>query len=202
MITRRLFAALAFAAAFGAAVSASAAASDAAAFIADLGNKALTILNQRQKSQADYERQFHELLHEGFDVSRISCFVLGRYCRTAPEAQRQEFAKAFEDYIVGVYTVRFSEYTGESFKVTGSRAESEKTTLVSSQIVRTGGAPPVKVDWRVSDTPQGPKITDVTVEGVSMILTQRDEFASILQRSNGDLQALINLLKQKTKKPA
>jgi phospholipid transport system substrate-binding protein len=202
MITRRLFAALAFAAAFGAAATAGAAASDAAAFITDLGNKALTMLNQRQKSQADFERQFRELLHQGFDVNRISCFVLGRYCRTAPEAQRQEFTKAFEDYIVGVYTVRFSQYTGESFKVTGSRAEGDKATLVTSQIVRPNGAPPVKVDWRVSDTPQGPKITDVTVEGVSMILTQRDEFASILQRNNGDLQALIKLLKEKTKSPA
>jgi phospholipid transport system substrate-binding protein len=201
MITRRLFAALAFAAAFGAAATAGAAASDAAAFITDLGNKALTMLNQRQKSQADFERQFRALLHEGFDVNRISCFVLGRYCRTAPEAQRQEFTKAFEDYIVGVYTVRFSEYTGESFKVTGSRSEG-KASLVSSQIVRPNGAPPVKVDWRVGDTPQGPKITDVAVEGVSMILTQRDEFSAVLQRNNGDLQALTKMLKDKTKSPS
>jgi phospholipid transport system substrate-binding protein len=157
------------------------------------------MLNQRSKSQAEYERQFRGLLHEGFDVNRISCFALVRYCRTAPEAQRQEFSKAFEDYIVGVYTARFSQYTGESFKVMGSRPEGSKATLVTSQIVRTNGAPPVKVDWRVSDTAQGPKITDVTVEGVSMILTQRDEFAAVLQRNNGDLQALINMLKEKTK---
>jgi phospholipid transport system substrate-binding protein len=198
MITRRLFAALAFAAALGAAVPVRAA-NDAAQFIANLGNKALTILNQRQKSQADFEKQFRTLLHEGFDISRIACFSLGRYCRTAPEAQRQEFTKVFEDYIVQVYTTRFSEYTGESFKVTGSRPETDKTTLVTSQIIRTNGAPPVKVDWRVSETPQGPKITDVTVEGVSMILTQRDEFASVIQRSGGQLDTLIKMLKEKTR---
>jgi phospholipid transport system substrate-binding protein len=198
MINRRLFTVLAFAAALGVAVSARAA-NDATQFIADLGNKALTILNQRQKSQAEFEKQFRTLLHEGFDVSRISCFVLGRYCRTAPEAERQEFTKVFEDYIVQVYTARFSEYTGESFKVTGSRPESDKATLVTSQIIRTNGAPPVKVDWRVSETPQGPKISDVTVEGISMILTQRDEFASVIQRNGGDLGALIKTLKEKTR---
>jgi phospholipid transport system substrate-binding protein len=201
MITRRLFTALAFTAALGAATAASAA-NDAAGFIAELGNKALGILNNRQKSQAEFERQFRALLHEGFDVNRIACFVLGRYCRTAPEAERQEFTKAFEDYIVGVYTVRFSEYTGESFKVMGARAEGDKATLVTSQIVRPNGAPPVKVDWRVSNTPQGFKITDVTVEGVSMILTQRDEFAAVLQRNNGDLKALTKMLKEKTRSAA
>jgi phospholipid transport system substrate-binding protein len=178
---------------------AASAASDASAFITNLGNKTLNLLNQKLPP-AQLEPKFRGILHEGFDVEQISRFVLGPYWRTASDQQRQEFMKLFEDYIVQAYSVRFSEYSGEQFKITGSRPEGEHSSLVTSQIVRPNGAPPVRVDWRVSETPKGPRISDVVVENVSMMLTQKQEFASIIQRNGGQLDALIKMLRQKTQR--
>lgn len=175
-----------------------AAADDAAGFVAELGTKTLTVLNQKLPPP-ELEKKFRGILHEGFDINQISSFVLGPYWRSADEKQREEFKRLFEDYIVQAYSVRFSEYTGEQFKVTGSRPEGEKSFIVTSQIVRPNNAPPVRVDWRVNKTTEGFKISDVIVENVSMMLTQRQEFASIIQRNGGQLEALLKMLREKTK---
>jgi phospholipid transport system substrate-binding protein len=173
------------------------AADDAAAFIAGLGEKTLALLNQKLPPD-QLEPKFREILHEGFDVEQISRFVLGPYWRSADDAQKKEFVKLFEDYIVKAYSIRFSEYTGEQFKITGSRPEGDNSSLVTSQILRPGNAPPVRVDWRVNKTPTGYKIGDVVVENVSMMLTQKQEFASIIQRNGGQLEALLKMLREKT----
>ena len=81
--------------------------------------------------------------------------------------------------------------------MTGSRSQSETRTLVQSQIIRPNGAPPAKVDWLVAKGDNGYKIVDVDVEGVSMILTQREEFSSVIQRSGGTVAALNKELQQK-----
>jgi phospholipid transport system substrate-binding protein len=180
----------------GAAVP-SRAADDPAGFIADLGKRAIDVLTSKQSPEAR-EAEFRKLFDEGFDVPAIAQFVLGPYGRSASEQQRSEFAKLFESYVVHAYTVRFSEYSGQQFKVLGSRAEGEKTTAVSSQIGMPNGAPPVKVDWRVAKVDGGFKITDVIVEGVSMAVTQRQEFSSVIQRNGGQIDALLKLLREKT----
>jgi phospholipid transport system substrate-binding protein len=177
---------------------AAAAADDAAGFVSSLGDKTLNLLNQKLPP-AQLEPKFREILHEGFDVEQISRFVLGPYWRQADEAQRKEFMKLFEDYIVKAYSIRFSEYTGEQFKIAGSRPEGDNSALVSSQILRPNGAPPVRVDWRVNKTAEGYKIGDVVVENVSMMLTQKQEFSSIIQRNGGQLEALLKMLREKVK---
>ncbi|HZS83796.1 MAG TPA: ABC transporter substrate-binding protein [Stellaceae bacterium] len=171
-------------------------ADDASGFISDLGKRAIEILTS-PATPADREQSFRALFDEGFDVPTIARFVLGPYWRTASDAQRQEFTKLFEAYIVHAYTVRFSEYHQEQFKVAGTRPEGDTAALVSSQIIRTAGAPPVKVDWRVSKTERGLKITDVIVEGISMAVTERQEFASVIQRGGGRVDALLKLLREK-----
>jgi phospholipid transport system substrate-binding protein len=174
------------------------AADDAAGFVQTLGDKTLALLNQKLPPP-QLEPKFREILHEGFDTEQISRFVLGPYWRTATEDQRKEFMKLFEDYIVQAYSVRFSEYTGEQFKITGQRPEGENSFLVTSQIVRPNGAPPVRVDWRVNKTPKSLKISDVIVENVSMMLTQKQEFASVIQRNGGQLEGLLKVLREKTR---
>ena len=162
-----------------------AAAADAASFINDLVSDALKTLGNKQLSNDDRATRFRNLLDSDFDIPRIARFVLGRYWNEASEQDRQKFQKLFEEYIVRSYAKRFSEYSGEQVKVTGSRPESETSTLVQSQILRPNGAPPAKVDWRVRKDGAAFKIVDVDVEGVSMVLTQREEFSSVIQRSGG-----------------
>jgi phospholipid transport system substrate-binding protein len=174
------------------------AASDPAAFIADLGSKAVNVLTSTA-SEAERERQFRVLFEQSFDLPLIARFVLGSYWRTATEQQRQEFTKLFETYVIHAYTVRFNAYAGQQLKVLGARPEGDKDALVQSEIaLPKSNQPPVKVDWRVTKSGDSYKIADVTVEGVSMALTERQEFAAVIQRGGGQVDALLKLLREKT----
>jgi phospholipid transport system substrate-binding protein len=170
-----------------------AAAADPAAMISNLGSQALQVLG-KDATQSQRVARFRDLLREDFDVPGIARFVLGRYWNTATEEQRAEFTKLFEDYIAVAYATRLAEYTGETFKVIGSRPDADGA-IVSSQILRPAGAAPVKVDWRVTGRN---KISDVSVDGISMAVTQRSEFASVIQHNGGQVQGLIAMLRDKT----
>ncbi len=179
-----------------AAAPARAADEPAAGFIADLGQRTIKVLSSRL-SERERESQFRAIFDEGFDVPAISRFVLGQYWRTASEAQRQDFVALFEAYVVHAYAVRFNEYAGQQLQVIAARAEGDDSSLVQSRIAQPSGAPPLKVDWRVGKTAKGYKINDVVVEGVSMAVTQRQEFASVIQRNGGQIDALLKLLREK-----
>ena len=181
-----------------AATAMAAPAADAGGFINELITKALRSLNNQQLSPEQRDTEFRQVLDQDFDMPRIARFVLGRYWNVADEQQRQNFQKLFEDYIVKAYGERFSQYSGEQVKITGSRPESDTVVLVSSQVLRTNGAAPSKVDWRVrKDSSGGFKIVDIDVEGVSMLLTQREEFSSVIQRNGGDVAGLNKTLEEK-----
>jgi phospholipid transport system substrate-binding protein len=172
------------------------AADDAASFISGLGTQALQILSSQQP-EAEREKQFRALFDKAFDEDTIGRFALGPYWRTATEAQRQEFIRLFVTYIVHVYTVRLTAFTNQQFKVTGSRRESENSTIVTSQATSAGSEAPTHIDWRVVKTENGFKITDVIVEGVSMAITERQEFAAVIQRAGGNIEALLKILREK-----
>jgi phospholipid transport system substrate-binding protein len=167
-----------------------------AAVISNLGSRALEVLG-KNAPQSQRVARFRELLREDFAVPEISRFVLGRYWNVATEEQRAEFVKLFEEYIALAYSTRLAEYTGETFKVTGSRPDPDGA-IVSSQILRPAGAAPVKVDWRLIGRNGVYKISDVTVDGISMAVTQRSEFASVIQHNGGQVQGLITMLREKT----
>jgi phospholipid transport system substrate-binding protein len=172
------------------------AAADPAAMISNLGSRALEVLG-KDATQSQRIARFRQLLREDFDVPGIARFVLGRYWNTATEAQRSEFTKLFEEYVAVAYATRLALYSGETFKVTGSRPEADGA-IVSSQIIRTGGAPPVKVDWRLTGRSGVYKISDVSVDGISMAVTERSEFASVIQHHGGQMQGLLTMLREKT----
>jgi phospholipid transport system substrate-binding protein len=173
-----------------------AAAADPAAVINELGNRALEVLG-RNATPAQRVARFHELFREDFDVPGIARFVLGRYWKTATPEQQEEFVKLFEDYIALVYSNQLAAYSGETLRVTGSRTSAEEA-VVASEIIRPTGAPPVKVDWHLTDRNGSYKISDVTVDGISMAVTQRSEFASVIQRNGGQVANLIAQLREKT----
>ena len=180
--------------AFGA--PATLAAADPAAVINNLGNRALEVLG-KNATPAQRVARFHDLFREDFDVPGIARFVLGRYWKTATQEEQQEFVKLFEDYIALVYSNQLAAYSGETLKVTGSRTNAEEA-IVASEIIRPAGTPPVKVDWHLTDRNGTYKISDVTVDGISMAVTQRSEFASVIQRSGGKVAGLIAQLREKT----
>jgi phospholipid transport system substrate-binding protein len=157
-------------------------------FIRNLGNQAIEVI--RSGASPDQKRAyFHRALHQDFDLRSISRFVLGPYWRGASEAERQEFKGVLEGHLARFYGQRLAEYNGESLRVKGSRTEPE-AAIVSSEIIRPQG-PPIKVDWRLNTRNGVYKITDVSVDGVSMALTQRSEFAGLIQRNGGQLAGLL-----------
>lgn len=173
------------------------AAADPKAVVADFGDRILRMLANEQLSQAERRKQFHDLLDQDFDFSTIARFVLGRYWNPATAEQKQQFTQAFKDYVVQSYSNRFNEFGGTTFKVTGERPESQDTTIIHTDVQRRDGSAPAKVDWRVIKVGDGYKITEVIVDGISMSLTHRQEFASIMQRNGGDVADLIAQLRQK-----
>jgi phospholipid transport system substrate-binding protein len=173
-----------------------AAAQDPAAVITSLGNKALKVLGPNVDPNLRVAR-FRDLFQADFDVPGIARFVLGRYWRLAAPTQQQEFIRLFTDYIALVYANRLAEYSGETLRVTGTHP-APGGELVASEIIRTNGQPPARVDWLLTPANGSYKITDVIFEGVSMAVTQRSEFASFIQRNGGQVQSLITALEQKT----
>lgn len=196
---RRLLAAGAVAVAItvSAGVPRAGAAPDAVAFVSQLGNQAIQVLGPSVSASQRLAR-FRELFRDDFDIPGIGQFVLGRYWRTATPAEQQEFLGLFQEYIVEAYSARLGVYGGEPFRVTGSRPSGGEI-VVSSQIIQKSGAP-IEVDWYLADEGGAFKITDVYVGGVSMKVTERDEFGAVIQRNGGQVAALLAQLRQKVQR--
>jgi phospholipid transport system substrate-binding protein len=171
-----------------------AAAQDARTFVATLGQQAIQVLGPHVP-EATRQARFRELFRDNFDLAGIGQFVLGRYWRTATPQEQQDFLGLFHEYLVRAYSARLGQYTGEQFHVLGARPHGAET-IVGSQILRSGGAP-VQVDWYLVSPGGRLLITDVYVGGVSMKVTQRDEFAAVIQRSGGRVAGLLAELRHK-----
>lgn len=204
MTTPRLFhtlalGAMAFALVFFSGFSMhSARASDAPeAFIQALGDKALHSLTAKNIPAAEREKRVRALLTQNFDLYTIGRFALGTYWRQASDAQQKEYLHLFEDMIVKTYSRRFSDYNGQQFKVDGSVSGGGNDTLVKSQIMQHDG-PPVHVVWRVRSKHGSLKVVDVVVEDISMGVTQRDDFRSVIDGNGGDINALLKKLRAST----
>jgi phospholipid transport system substrate-binding protein len=172
------------------------AAADPAAFIDNLGNEALEALNPATSPQQRVVA-FRALFRRDFDVAQIARFVLGPYWRVATPQQQQEFLRLFTNYIALAYSTRLSQYSGERLVATGWRPQ-PGGAVVSSQVARPGGGPPIRIDWRLTRYGNAYKINDVVVDGVSMAITERSEFASVIQRTGGNVQGLLAMLRAKT----
>jgi phospholipid transport system substrate-binding protein len=169
---------------------------DATAFMNQLWSRAVELLNNKT-DPALRQARFRQLFHEDFDAPGIARFVLGRYWRSASEEEQQEFVKLFEDYVVFVYTARLANFGGETFKIRGSRSDGDGV-LVSTDVLSPGNPSTLRIDWRLVADNGAYKINDVIVEGVSMTVTQRSEFASVVQRNGGRVGSLIALMREKT----
>ena len=144
---------------------------------------------QRGPRQAGLRKIFTQYL----DLPFIGRFVLGRYWRPLDEATKGRYINAFESYVVNIYAKRLDGYSGETIKVGNSRAVSDKDVIVASHLQRADG-PPVSLEWRVRQEGDNSRIIDVVVEGVSMVISQREEFSAYLQ--NNSIDMLIKRLEQ------
>ena len=164
-------------------------------FIKGLAQEGIGFLSNETLDDVARKKSFEKLLNRSFDMSTIGRFAMGRYWKTATKAQRNQYQKLFKAMIIQVYSKRFGEYQGQSIEVKSARPEGKHDILVQSMIVPKNGEK-IRLDWRVRPKKGRFKVVDVIVEGVSMALTQRSDFASVIQRGGGDVGVLIAYLEK------
>jgi len=170
---------------------------DAQAFIQNLAQQAITTVADQKLSDAQRNDNFRKLFVASFDLPQISQFVLARYWRTATPEQQQDFMKLFQDLQVLNWAQRFKDYKGENLQVTSSAKDGDKGFAVDSQLNHPPSQP-LPVQWKVRQGDDGQlRVTDIVVEGVSMAITQRSDFNSLLQGNGGKIDALLSALRTK-----
>ena len=166
-------------------------------FVSSLTQKGIGVIENNGLSEEKRKAEFRKLLNKNFDMKTIGRFALGRYWKTSSKQEQKEYLKLFENMIVEVYSKRFNDYNGQKIEVTSARPNGKSDALVSSSIVPDSG-PNIDVDWRVRKKKNGQyKVIDIMVEGVSMSLTQRSDFASVIQRGGGKVEVLLAHLRPK-----
>jgi phospholipid transport system substrate-binding protein len=159
-------------------------------FVRSLGDQVIEVLKTAPNDSR--KQKLHDLFTGAFDVDTMAKFAAGTYWRRADPGQQQEYLKLFGDYVATLYANKFGDYAGQEFKVTGQRASGDNDVAVESTIVQ-ANKPPVKVDFRVRQAGTGFKIVDVYVEGISLLITKRDEFTTVLSREG--MTGLLNRLR-------
>lgn len=177
--------------------TAPASAANPAEFVKSMGDKAFASLSETGLTDEERVQRFRTLLNEAFDLPRIARFTLGRYWRTATDAEKSEFVGLFEKFVIQAYSARFQDLSGKKLNVIQAREVSASQALVLSEIL-IPGKPAVKINWRVRSKDEKHKIVDVMVEGISMSVTQRDEFAAVIRQTGGRVGGLIKALRRKT----
>lgn len=170
-------------------------------FIGDLGARAINTLTSKDLPRQEREDRFEKIFEEAFDLIAIAKFVLGRYRRTATEEEKQEFLKLFKKSMSITYADRFSQYTNEMFEITDAKHKDQQNGLIRViSAIKRSDSPDVKIEWNViQNNNKEFKIVDVIVEDISMSITQRQEYSSIIEREGGTVSGLNRALQEKVK---
>ena len=167
-------------------------------YIISTTEKAINALTDNSITQNEKEKRFGKLFDENFDVPSISRFVLGKYWKSATTNQKKVFFVTFRNYMVKTYSSKFNEYSGEKLSLLNYENEPNLKLFVVHTALNRQNDPPIKVDWRVGLKKDRYVILDIIIEGISLAVTQRSEFISVIDHNDGNLDNLIKLLKEKS----
>ena len=138
-----------------------------------------------------------EIAKDTVDINGIGLYTLGAYRKTITNAQIEQYKILFEQYFLKSFASRLAEYSNPEIEVTSKKKLSENYTMVNSILVGTEQRPEVKIDWRIyTKNANTPKIRDLIIEGLSLARTQKEEFSSIIESNDGDINALFTTLKE------
>ena len=166
-------------------------------FIEELVNDALKILGNKSLSEDEKSKQIEKIATENVDIKALGLYTLGEKRKSLEPEKLKSYQNLFERYFLKTLTSRLSEYSSQKFEILDSDQKSSNYTIVMTRIVENVKSPEIKVDWRVyTKNPQKPLIRDLIVEGLSLARTQKEEFSSILNSNNNDIEALMNKLEE------
>jgi len=170
--------------------------SDPKKFIGEIVDEAKKILIAENNKKYK-EEKLSEMALKTVDVKGIGFYTLGKYRKNLTDGQLEEYESLFEKYFLKSFTSRLSDYSDPKIDVLSAEVLNPKYTMVKSLLQGTDQKPEVKIDWRVyTKDPANPLIRDLIVEGLSLARTQKEEFASVLESNNGDINKLFTSLKE------
>ena len=170
--------------------------SDPKQFIQEIVDEAKEILvdSNSDKYKSD---KLTEIALVTVDINGVGFYTLGSYRKDLTEEQKKEYTILFKKYFLKTFVSRLTDYSEPKIDVVSAEKKNEKYTIVSSILLATEKRAEVKIDWRVyTKDPNKPLIRDLIIEGLSLARTQKEEFSSIIESNNGDINALFNKLKE------
>ena len=165
-------------------------------FVQSTVNRASQILS-KNISKEEKINQLKSVAKETVDIRGVGFYSLGPIRKTLNDKQKNMYLNLFEGYFLKSFSSRLSEYTNPKIEVIGKKVINENYTIVNSLLISTPDRPEIKIDWRVyTKNPDNPLIRDLIIEGLSLARTQKEEFASILNSNNGDINSLFKTLEE------
>ena len=165
-------------------------------FVQSTVNRASQILSDNISKNEKIEK-LKVIAKDTVDIKGIGFYTLGNYRKEIDNSQREKYSELFELYFLKSFSSRLAEYTNPQIEVQSQEIINEKYTIVSSVLVATSERPEVKIDWRIyTKNSEKPLIRDLIIEGLSLARTQKEEFASIIEGNNGDINALFKSLEK------
>ena len=165
-------------------------------FVQSTVNRASKILSEEISKNQKIE-QLKLIAQDTVDIRGIGFYTLGSARKNLDENQKKEYQKLFNEYFLKSFSSRLAEYTNPEIEVTGKEKLNENYTIVNSLLKGTEKRPEVKIDWRIyTKNVDKPLIRDLIIEGLSLARTQKEEFASILNSNDGDINALFKSLEK------
>ena len=168
-------------------------------FVQSTVNRASQILSNSISKQEKMD-QLEIIAMETVDITGIGFYSLGSKRKELDDNQLKEYSKLFEGYFLKSFSSRLAEYTNPEIEVNDKKVLNENYTIVNSILLGTSERPEVKIDWRIyTKNPKNPLIRDLIIEGLSLARTQKEEFSSILNSNDGDINALFKTLEEFSK---
>ena len=165
-------------------------------FVQSTVNRASQILS-KNISKEEKINQLKSVAKETVDIRGVGFYSLGPIRKSLNDKQKKMYLNLFEGYFLKSFSSRLSEYTNPKIEVIGKNVINENYTIVNSLLVSTPDRPEIKIDWRVyTKNPENPLIRDLIIEGLSLARTQKEEFASILNSNNDDINSLFKTLEE------
>jgi len=165
-------------------------------FVQSTVNRASEALNNKFSKKEKIEK-LKEIASDTVDIDGIGRYTLGSYKNQITDSQMTEYKNLFRQYFLKSFSSRLAEYSNPEIEVTSKKKLNKNYTMVTSILVSTKQRPEVKIDWRVSTkNPDNPLIMNLIIEGLSLARTQKEEFSSIIQSNDGDINALFFTLKK------
>ncbi len=166
-------------------------------FIQELVDDAIKTLADKSLTIKEKNDVIEKIATENVDIRALGLYTLGKIRKDLDESSINNYQDLFKKYFLKSLTSRLNDYSSQKFEVIDAEQKSSNYTIVKSKIAESVKSPEILVEWRVyTKNPQKPLIRDLIVEGLSLARTQKEEFASILNSNNNDINALINKLEE------